>query len=206
VGTDFGVYVSVDGGQSWTSMRNNMPTNPAYDIKIHPRENDLIVATHGRGIYIADISALVQVNLETLGQEAFFFQPESKVRWVAGVSHEAASDNFQGESEPAAIPFYYWLQSNMADGVTFTVYQGNVAIATVTGPGEAGLHKVQWGMNKTPQGQPEQAPQGAARFQGRGQRGQAAPIGEYTVVMSVNGQEMSRTVSILKDEWWMTRR
>jgi ligand-binding sensor domain-containing protein len=206
VGTDFGVYVSVDGGQSWTSMRNNMPTNPLYDIKIHPRENDLIVATHGRGIYIADISALAQVNLETLGHQAYFFQPESKVRWVAGVSHEAASDNFQGESEPAAIPFYYWLQSNVADGVTFTVYQGNMAIATVNGPGEAGLHEVQWGMNKTPQGQPQQSPEGAARFQGRGQRGQAAPIGEYTVVMSVNGQEMSRTVSILKDEWWMTRR
>jgi hypothetical protein len=187
-------------------MKNNMPTNPAYDIKIHPRENDLIVATHGRGIYIADISALAQVDLETLGHEAFFFQPESKVRWVSGVGHEAASDNFAGESEPAAIPFYYWLQGDASGDVTFTVHQGNVVIATVTGPSGAGLHKVSWGMNKMPEGQPQAAPQGAARFQGRGQRGQPAPIGEYTVVMSVDGHEMSRTVSILRDEWWMTRR
>jgi hypothetical protein len=119
----------------------------------------------------------------------------------------AASDNFNGESEPLAIPFYYWLQSDAAGDVTFTVYQGNVPIATVTGAGEAGMHMVSWGMNKMPQGQPQAAAQGAAaRFQGRGARGQPAPIGEYTVVMSVAGQEMSRTVSILKDEWWMARK
>ena len=209
MGTDFAVYVSVDGGQSWTKMKNNMPTNPVYDLKIHPRENDLIVATHGRGIYIADISALAEVSLESLGSEAFFFQPESKVRWVGGVSHEAASANFNGESEPAQIPFYYWLRGDVGGQVTFTVFQGNVPIATVEGPGEAGLHKVPWGMNKTPQGQTEQPAQGGGRFGGqggRGGRGQAAPIGEYTVVMSVSGQEMSRRVSILKDEWWMERR
>jgi len=205
VGTDFAVYVSVDGGESWTKMKNNMPVNPVYDLKIHPRENDLIVATHGRGIYIADISALAEVNLETLGHDFYFFRPESKVRWVSGVSHDAASDNFAGESEAAEIPFYYWLQSDAGAGVTFTVYQGNVEVASVEGPGGAGLHKVAWGMNKTPQGQAQQAPQGPARFQGR-TRGQQAPIGEYTVVMSVGGQEISRRVSILKDEWWMNRR
>jgi photosystem II stability/assembly factor-like uncharacterized protein len=204
LGTDFAVYVSVDGGQSWTKMKNNMPVNPAYDIKIHPRENDLIVATHGRGIYIADISPLAEVNLETLGQEAYFFQPESKIRWIGSDMGTYASDNFNGESEPAAIPFYYWLRSDMGDAVTFTVLQGNVPIATVEGAGEAGLHKVQWGMNKTPPGGAQPAA-GAGRFGGRA-RGQPAPLGEYTVVMSVNGQEMTRKVSILKDEWWMERR
>jgi hypothetical protein len=201
VGTDFAVYVSVDGGGSWTKMKNNMPTNPAYDIKIHPRENDLIVATHGRGIYIADISPLAEVNLETLGEEAYFFQPESKVRWVAGLSNETASDNFAGESEPAEIPFYYWLQGDAGGDVTFTIMQGNVEVSTVTGPGNAGLNKVAWGMNR---GQAPTPPAGGMRF-GRA-RAQPAPIGEYTVVMSVNGQEMSREVSILRDEWWLTRR
>jgi hypothetical protein len=194
--------VSVDGGQSWTKMKNNMPVNPVYDLKIHPRENDLIVATHGRGIYITDISPLAEVNLETLGQRAHFFQPESKVRWVSGLSNETASDNFNGESEAAEIPFYYWLQGDAGGEVTFTVKQGNVTVATLSGPGSAGLHKVAWGMSKAPEGPAPQAAQGPGRFR----RAEAAPLGEYTVTMSVNGQAISRTVSILKDEWWMFRK
>ena len=206
VGTDFATFVSVDGGESWTSMKNNMPTQPIYDLKIHPRENDLIVATHGRGIYIADISALAEVNLGTLGQEAYFFQPESKVRWIGADMGNYASDNFNGESEPVGIPFYYWLQSDMGAGVTFTVYQGNVAIATVEGPGEAGIHKVAWGMTKQAPGATQ--PPAGAGAQGfrRGSRSPPAAIGEYTVVMSVDGRELNRRVSILRDEWWMNRR
>jgi hypothetical protein len=206
LGTDFSVYVSVDGGESWTSMKNNMPTQPIYDMKIHPRENDLIVATHGRGIYIADISALAEVDLGTLGHESYFFQPESKIRWIGADMASYASTNFNGESEPSAIPFYYWLQSDMDAGVTFTVYQGNVAIATVEGPGEAGLHKVSWDMRKrVPEATEQQDPPQAQRFRG-GSRTPPAAIGEYTVIMSIDGQEMKRRVSILKDEWWMDRR
>jgi len=206
VGTDFAVYASVDGGQSWTSMKNNMPTNPVYDIKIHPREDDLIVATHGRGIYITDISALSEVTLETLGESAYFFQPESKVRWIASDMMNYATDNFDGESEPAEIAFYYWLRSGVGGEVTFTVYQGNMEVASVTGPGQAGLHRVGWNMMKAPAGQAQQGPPGGGQFGGRMRRGDPAPLGEYTVVMEVNGQELSRKVSILKDDWWMLRR
>ncbi len=69
--------------------------------------------------------------------------------------------------------------------------------------GSAGLNKVAWGMTKTPAGAPAQPAQGGGF---RRQRVPPAPLGEYTVVMSVNGREMSKTVSILKDEWWMNRR
>ena len=207
VGTDFGVYVSLDGGLSWMSMKNNMPTQPAYDMKIHPRENDLIVATHGRGIYIADISALSQVKPEILEEEFHFFQPESKIRWIGSDLTSYASNNFEGESEPLAIPFYYHLRSDAGSEVTFTVYRGNMAIATVEGPGSAGLHKVAWDMNKTPADQASPGQEGAgARPRRNRPRVQPAPLGEYTVVMSLNGAEMARKVSILKDEWWMTRR
>lgn len=215
VGTDFGVYVSVDGGGSWTSMRNNMPANPAYDLKIHPRENDLIVATHGRGIYIADISALSQVTEKVLEADAYFFQPESKVRWVRGTTANSASDNFAGESEPMLIPFYYNLSDGVDGDVTFTVYQGDVSIATLTGSGEAGLHKVLWRMAKQEErseAQQEQMRERFARFGREVDEDQIrytsapAPVGEYTIVMSAGGQVMKRKAAILRDEWWMLRR
>ncbi|MGM0670385.1 MAG: VPS10 domain-containing protein, partial [Gemmatimonadota bacterium] len=197
VGTDFAVYVSLDGGQSWTRMKNDMPTQPAYDLKIHPRENDLIVATHGRGIYIADISALSQVTEEVLEEDAWFFQPESKVRWIGTDMREYASDNFDGESEPMAIPLYYYLGSDAGGDVTFTVYQGNVAIASLTGPSEAGMHKVLWGMDKREERSEEQVEQMRERSARFGREvdedelrytSTPAPLGDYTITMSVNGQ------------------
>ncbi len=165
------------------------------------------MATHGRGLYIADISPLAEVNLETLGQRSYFFQPESKVRWIGADMMNTASDNFDGESEAAEIPFYYWLQSGAGAAVTFTVYQGKVAVATVEGPGRSGSPQGVLGHEQAsgPERRQQAARPGAQGFRG-GSRNPPAPIGEYTVVMSVDGREMTRKVSILKDEWWMNRR
>ncbi|MCK7475905.1 MAG: hypothetical protein MZV49_25820 [Rhodopseudomonas palustris] len=59
-GTEFGLYASWDDGATWVSIRNNMPPVAVRDIAIHPRDNDVIVATHGRGIYILDDAAPLQ--------------------------------------------------------------------------------------------------------------------------------------------------
>jgi len=215
VGTDFEVFASIDGGGSWTSLKQNMPTQPVHDLKIHPRENDLIVATHGRGIYIADISPLVELTPEVLAAGAHFFEPESKVRWIATDRANYSSSNFRGESEPAEIPFYYYL-GRAAGDVTITVYQGNSAIAELQGDGEAGMHSVAWEMDKRVERSAAEQQEMRDRAQGRG--GQVnenqirfvtseAPLGSYRVVMSVGGQPVGEhTVSILKDEWWMNRR
>jgi len=234
VGTEFRVFISTDGGASWTSMKNNMPVNPVHDLKIHPRENDLIVATHGRGIYIADISALSQVTPAVLAQNAYFFQPESKVRWIADDRANWASSNYDGQSEPRAIVLYYNLRAAAGGDVTFTVYQGDLAIAEITASGQPGLHKVQWDMNKRVERTQEQIERMMQEGRGRGGRGGAgggggrggrggaagrggipdniryatsqAPAGEYRVVMTAGAQTLERRVSILADEWWMERR
>ncbi len=215
-GTDFAVYVSLDGGGSWTRMKNNMPTQPAYDMKIHPRENDLIVATHGRGIYIADVSALSQVTPEVLAKDAHLFQPESKVRWIGADPGNYASDNFEGQSEPLAIPLYYHLREGVDGPVTLTVTQGTVTMATLEGPAEAGIHKVLWNMDKRTERterQIESMRERYARFGREVDEDQLrytsidAPVGDYTVTLSVDGQVvMGRKVSILRDLWWMDRK
>src|SRR5207342_1174889 len=62
VGTEFGLFASIDGGKSWQKFLNNLPTARVDDILVHPRDNDLIVATHARGLWIADdISPLQQL-------------------------------------------------------------------------------------------------------------------------------------------------
>ena len=72
------VHVSIDGGQTWNELRNNMPFVAVEDLKIHPRENDLIVATHGRSIWIADISYLPGINQNVLASDHSYFNPRTE--------------------------------------------------------------------------------------------------------------------------------
>ena len=55
VGTDLGVYTSLDRGVSWHSLCNNLPTTPVHDMVVHPRENELVIGTHGRSIFVLDV-------------------------------------------------------------------------------------------------------------------------------------------------------
>jgi photosystem II stability/assembly factor-like uncharacterized protein len=227
VGTEFQVWVSNNGGNHWTSMQLDMPTNPVHDIKIQERDNDLVIGTHGRGIYIADIAPLAELTADVLAQNAYFFTPEDEIRWIADDRTNYSSSNFQGESEAAGASLFYYLGNAAGGDVTLTVYQGSTAIAEIEGESSAGIHQVQWDMQKRIER--SEAEQEAARAQGgRGGRGgggfggrggggpsaedriryaysEAGP-GDYRVVLSVNGQEMEQSVTILRDEWWADRR
>ncbi len=84
VGTDIGVFVTLDGGKKWMSMKNNMPTNPVHDLLVHPRENDLVVGSYGRGIYVTDISPLQEMNEKALAQVSIFLRLSRKSRGDTG--------------------------------------------------------------------------------------------------------------------------
>jgi len=211
VGTEFQVWVSADRGGSWVSMKNDMPTNPVHDLKIHPRENDLIVATHGRGIYIADIAPLAQLTPDVMASSAHLFTPESKVRWIADDRQNSAYHNFRGENEPMAIPVYYWLGED-ASNVTLEVYQGGLLVAELEAESSAGMHEVAWDMERRIERSEAEQAEMRERFGNRMNANQIrfessdAPIGEYRFVLTVDGQRMEERASILRDEWWMQRR
>ena len=74
VGTEFGLYGTLDGGKHWHHMKTGLP--PAvlvHDLVIHPRERELVVGTHGRGLYIVDIAPLEQITGRVLESEAYLF-------------------------------------------------------------------------------------------------------------------------------------
>lgn len=64
LGTDLTVYVTIDRGSTWYSLKNNLPTNAVYDLRIHPRENELIIGTHGRGVFILSVKYIQQLASE----------------------------------------------------------------------------------------------------------------------------------------------
>jgi hypothetical protein len=226
VGTDFQVWVSNDGGDRWTSLKLDMPTVPVHDMKIQEREDDLVVGTHGRGIYVLDIAPLAELTSDVLAEDEYFFEPEPEVRWIADDRTNYSSSNFDGESEEPGASLYYYLSDDANGEVKFTVYQGAVPISEIEGESSAGIHSVQWDMQKRlERSEAEQerlraeseARRGgeAGGFRGRGGPSREeriryefsdAPAGTYRIVMSVDGREYERTVTIVKDEWWRDRR
>jgi len=84
VGTEFGVFVSINGGTSWNRLKKGMPTVSVHDLKIHPRDSDLIAGTHGRSVWIQDdITPLQQMSEEILQADAYLFENSVATQWEA---------------------------------------------------------------------------------------------------------------------------
>ena len=90
VGTEFGLYVSLDGGKKWQKFMNNLPTARVDDILIHPRDNDLIVATHARGIWIADDISPLQQLAAAPPQEPMLFDVRPAVSPISTIGRAAS--------------------------------------------------------------------------------------------------------------------
>jgi photosystem II stability/assembly factor-like uncharacterized protein len=200
VGTEPGLHVSIDGGKSWHRLKANMPTNYVYDLKIHPRENELIVATHGRGIFIADITSLQGLTPEAIGSDASLFDIQPVVQWVSGPQPTRAAINFNGQSRPAGSMIHYYLKSAASGDVKIRVHDGARVIAEVDGPKNAGVNTVRWNLQARRSPIPgEPAPGGGrggrggrgggggAGFGGRGGGGAAAPAPAIPVFPAPDG-------------------
>jgi hypothetical protein len=215
VGSEFAVFYSVNGGEAWTRLKANLPTVAVYDLKIHPRDNDLIAATHGRGIWIMDdISPLQQLTPEVIASEGHLFEPPLATQWLNIQPHGTGGTfGFQGENPPraAAIDFYIGPRG-----------QGNVTleIADISGerrctrslPAAAGMTRFHWTMQFPNNGNcASTADQGGGRGGrggggggggrggGGGGGGQAATPGAYRVGLTVNGNTQTRVLTIRQD-------
>ena len=176
VGTDRTVHVSLDGGQHWDLLKNNLPTIPVHDLVIHPRENDLVVGTFGRGFYIADISPLQELTQQVIDSDVHFFQIETKVQWVMPRQTTVADQNFEGENEPHGVMLNYYLKRGLPEGVTLSIYDGAILINELEGPGRAGLNSVMWGMTRRGA---KRSPEAVARWDEEMRTGAPEPFYDY---------------------------
>lgn len=114
-GTEFGVFFSVNGGKEWTKLSSGIPTIAARDLAIQERENDLVVASFGRGFYVLDdYSPLREVTPELLEKEAHIFAVKDGLMYIPTNPLGLRGKSAQGES--------YYTAPNPEYGVTFTYY------------------------------------------------------------------------------------
>ncbi len=196
VGTEQGCFVSIDAGEHWTAFESGLPTVPVHDLVIHPREADLVAATHGRGVWIADIGPLQTLDSETLTQEAHLFPVQSVTRWSAPPGPEWSGERrFAGENPARGAAVYYYLREDRGEAVALTVRDAlGATLRTLEGPGEAGLHLVRWDLRAR---RGRGGGGGAAFF--RGGMGGGVEVGDYSVALEIGDEPPVRGIRVLPD-------
>ncbi len=230
-GTEFGLFVTLDGGRSWERFMNNFPTVRTDDILVHPREGDLIVATHGRSLWIADdITPLEQFTPAVAAQDVVLFEVRPAVAWLFDLRTDqdvGGDKRFEGENPARGTAISYYLKSPASGAVTVSILDAaGKTLCTSTGATTAGIHRVQWtlvapllagaggggrgagaggggGGGGGRGGAPDPSCSGSS---GRGgAAGNAVTPGTYLVKLTVGGREFTQTVQVLEDQWMFER-
>jgi len=152
VGSELGVYVSIDGGRSWRPFRAGMPSVKVTDLVIHPRENDLVVATYGRGLYIVDMAPLRELGAAVLDGPVHLFEIEPRVQRTGGA---LGNYQFLGDShlftpnEPNAVTVAFYLKETPRGTIKVAVADLAGAVqAEFTEKAAAGLNRIFWDMKQ----------------------------------------------------------
>jgi len=155
LGTEFGLWISVDGGKNWSRYKGgNLPAVAVRDLAIHPRDDDLVIATHGRGIWIVDdITALRALTPKTLAQPVAFFQARPVVQRIpAGGGWANGDASFIGPNPSSdAIITYYLQKRHIFGDMTLEVFDSaGKSLGTIPTSKRKGLSRVGWGMRLPP--------------------------------------------------------
>ncbi len=195
IGTEFGFYFSIDGGGRWIELKNDMPTVAVNDFAVHPRDNDLVLGTHGRGIWILDnINAIQELTPEVVASEAHLFtvEPAEQIRYAREKAH-AGDMVFRGENPPAGATIDYWLREARSD-VTLAVHDASgTRVRTLEPDTAAGIRRVVWDLRHAPPVAPDPE---------RPRSGPAGPFvvpGTYTVRLVVGGRSHQRRIEVRED-------
>ncbi len=154
LGTEFGLYVSIDGGKVWSRLKSEIPKVSIRDMVIHPREQDLILATHGRGILIIDdISPIRQLSNEVINSDITFLK--SRKNYIRGMSFGGSysgDDEFTGRNPmEAAIITYYQKKRHVFGDMYIEIYDNNNKLVDKLPAGKRkGINKVPWFYRKKP--------------------------------------------------------
>lgn len=196
LGTELGLFYSIDGGQRWVELKNNMPTAAFNDLVLHPRDNDLVLGTHGRGVWILDnVNALQEMTPEVLAAQAHLFtmEPAEMIRYRGERGH-TGDMIFEGANPPAGAIIDYYLRAAEDSGrVRVTILdEPGTEITAVQPKLSAGINRVVWNLRH----RGIQRPGGPRRGT---MNGPWVLPGEYTVRLTVGARTHERQLLVRDD-------
>ena len=175
-GTEFGLFVSLNAGEHWYRFKAGLPTVAVHDLVIHPRERDLVIGTHGRSVWVMDISPLEELSPATLARDYHFFNVRPAVAYAQKKSEDAATKSFV-----AANPAYgaslslYFRSPPKGDAKLSIVDPAGKTLTTLKVEPKAGFQSLRWNLRA-----------GDALVEAR----------EYQAVLEVAGQKETRKVQV----------
>ena len=199
LGTEFGLWISLDGGADWAQFKGgHLPAVAVRDLAIHPRDNDLVIATHGRGLWIVDdISPLRALDADVASAEAAFISArpiEQRIEANGGWANGAAA--FVGDNPPAgAVITYFQRTRHLFGKLKIEVLDSSGAVIdSLPASTRRGLNRVVWTMHLHP---PRVPP--AAQVSQAGTQGPRVLPGTYTIRMEKGGKIYETQLNVVLD-------
>ena len=202
LGTEMGLFATLDGGANWFRMKNNMPEYALVrDLKIHPKTHDLIVGTHGRGIYILDdIRPMRNLNADIWNKEVHLFDIPDQVlnNGRFGGGGPSASGGWYAGNPPSQPSIDYYLKERLTSGkAELEIYDDKgTLLQTIPGSKRKGINKLYWNLRGTP---PKVA-SGSTKMDNAGFIAPMVLPGTYTAKLKIKDQEYTKTFRCVHDD------
>ncbi|MEE2669627.1 MAG: hypothetical protein VYD78_06460 [Gemmatimonadota bacterium] len=205
-GTEFGLYMSLNGGEDWVKWTNGIPAVPVYDLLVHPRDHDLVVATHGRALYVIDdIRPLRELTLNPWAAESGLYLSEPPPAYLHHIAqgdgyHFPADAMFHGSTKTPGALLSYWVSAEQEDSVTIQVLDfDDKVVRSFQGSAHLGLNRVSWDLREDlPEILQEVSPEAGGLGPGLPRGAEVLP-GRYTVRLRGGGYLSDRTLEVHPD-------
>lgn len=198
VGTDMGVYFSRDGGGHWLPLRSGLPTNSVQGILVHPRENDLVIGTHGRGFWVLDQLNLVEkLTPDVVASHSYLAPPRraTEIRDAQRGRKNTGHSYFTAKNPPRGAIIDYWLGSQSAgQPVTIEILDGaGTVVTTLAQPAaKRGARRAVWDLRFP-------APPNASASPYRRMLGRFVVPGRYQVRLKVGASVHTQALDVRLD-------
>jgi len=216
VGTDTGLFYSYDDGSHWTALKSNFPTVPIYDIKFIKKNHDLVVATHGRGIFILDdISPLEESGAQLARSDFHLYGGVPGTNWHNWNKHGFSSGGYSAPNPANGSSITYYLPSeikvtpeqrkkNQTPVKILISDSSGQVVRTLYGPSKSGVNRTSWnlrydGPKKLNFLPPPPAEREEEEFFFDPNTGPTALPGTYKVAVTVNGKTETRDLQVESD-------
>jgi photosystem II stability/assembly factor-like uncharacterized protein len=150
LGSEFGAWCSLDRGKMWNKLGGNLPTVAVHEFALHPSSGEIVAATHGRSLWVLNVSALRQIKVDNLADKPALYEPNAVVRWRVEPSHSGTSRRFVGENPARGAQIYYSLPKNAEKVELKVVDISGATLRELPTRKDAGLHRSPWDLRPAP--------------------------------------------------------